>query len=271
MTNRGTATREFRRELRHAVEVAAEALALAIGRQGAADVTSKGERDIVTATDIAVEDAVRDLLARALGIAVVGEERGGVAPADGSPYWLVDPICGTRNFASGIPLYCVNLVLVEGGEVVVAAVGDPTTGAVACAERGRGAWVVANGGFRPLTAGDESGTIVIEDGKSTGNQREHAARFFAAAVRADRWDVRALGTTPPLLYLASGRVSACVEFEVPALHVAAGSLLVGEAGGRCTDLDGRPWSVRSTSLLAAATLELHAELLRLVWATAAGS
>jgi fructose-1,6-bisphosphatase/inositol monophosphatase family enzyme len=69
----------------------------------------------VTATDVAVEDAVRTMVGGAVGSLVVGEERGGEPPADGAPYWVVDPICGTRNFASGVPLYSINLALVEGG------------------------------------------------------------------------------------------------------------------------------------------------------------
>jgi myo-inositol-1(or 4)-monophosphatase len=96
--------------------------ALAIARRGigAEDITEKDGRDLVTVTDVAVEDAVRGIVADALGFSVIGEERGGEASADSSPYWLVDPICGTRNFASGIPLYCVNLALVEGDEVNLA-------------------------------------------------------------------------------------------------------------------------------------------------------
>ena len=135
-------------------------------------------------TDVAVEDAVRGIVTDALGLSVIGEERGGEASADGSPYWLVDPICGTRNFASGIPLYCVNLALVEGDEVTVAVVGDPATGEIDVAERGRGAWELKDGARHQLTTSDESRTIVIEDGKSKDSRREQAARFTAAATRA---------------------------------------------------------------------------------------
>ena len=100
----------------------------------------------MTATDTAVEDAIRDIVEGASPHPVVGEERGGEAPADGSPYWLLDPICGTRNFASGIPLHCVNLALVEGGQISLAAVGDASVGEVLVAERGRGAWAIGHDG-----------------------------------------------------------------------------------------------------------------------------
>jgi myo-inositol-1(or 4)-monophosphatase len=252
------------REAHQAIDAVSRALALAGARAGARDVRVKGGRDLVTATDVAVEDAVRDLLAGGRALPVVGEERGGDAPADGSPYWVLDPICGTRNFASGTPLYCVNLALVEGGQVTASAVGDPSTGEILVAERGRGAWALANGStHRRLAASAESRTIVVEDGKSAGARREHAARFTADAIRADRWDFRSLGTTLALPYVAAGRVSAYVVFVATSTHTAAGSLLVAESGGTVSDVDGRPWTLRSDSIVASATADLHGELLRL--------
>jgi myo-inositol-1(or 4)-monophosphatase len=254
----------FRRETVVGIGAVERALELVRRSVGSKDIASKGTRDLVTATDVAVEDAVRDILHDALGVPVIGEERGGEASADGSPYWLVDPICGTRNYASGIPLYCVNLALVESDQVTVAVVGDPSTGEIAVAERGRGAWSLKDGARCRLTASHESRTIVIEDGKSKGARREHAARFTAAAIRADRWDFRSLGTTLALPYLAAGRVSAYVVFWVSAIHAGAGSLLVTEAGGTLSDVDGHPWTIHSDSLVAGATPDLHRELLDLI-------
>ena len=257
----------LRAETRQAIDAVSRALAIAAARAGAHDVTVKSGRDLVTATDIAVEDAVRSLLGGTCGLPVVGEERGGHAPADGSGYWVLDPICGTRNFASGTPLYCVNLALVEGGRVTASTVGDPSTGEILVAERGRGAWALADGVHRRLAANAGSRTIVVEDGKSAGARREHAARFTADAIRADRWDFRSLGTTLALPYVAAGRVSAYVVFVVTSTHTAAGSLLVAEAGGTVSDTDGRPWTLQSDSIVASGTRDLHHELLQLARAT----
>jgi myo-inositol-1(or 4)-monophosphatase len=128
---------EFRAETLVAVEAVEAALGLARARAGADEVTLKGVRDVVTATDLAAEDAIRRSIGERLGIPVVGEEAGG--DRSGSSYWLVDPICGTRNYASRIPLYCVNVALVESGHVTIGVVGDPS-GEILVAERGRGAW-----------------------------------------------------------------------------------------------------------------------------------
>jgi myo-inositol-1(or 4)-monophosphatase len=157
----------------------------------------------------------------------------------------------------------VNLALVEGNAITVAVVGDPATGEMYVAERGRGAWALKDGTRHQLTTGDESLTILVEDGKSKGRRREHAAQFTAAAIRADRWDFRSLGTTLALPYLATGRISAYVVFWVSAIHAGPGSLLVTEAGGIVSDIDGRPWTIRSDSLLAGATPCLYNELLDL--------
>ena len=253
---------EYRRETRAGIEAVVRALHLARNGLGRSDVTSKGGRDLVTATDVAVEDAVRAILTDAVGAAVVGEERGGET-ADRSTHWLVDPICGTRNFASGMSLYCVNLALVEDDQITVAVVGDPSTSEIHVAERGGGAWALKDGRRRALRTSDESRTIVIEDGRSTGDRRDRAAHFVARAIRADRWDFRLLGTTLSLAYLAAARVSAYVLFLGSSVHTAAGTLLVTEAGGRLTDIEGHPWTIHSDSLLATATPNLHTQLLHL--------
>lgn len=249
-----------RPETQLAIKAVQRGLAVATAGIGRAEVTHKGDRDLVTATDIAAEDEVRRVLRSGASAPVVGEERGGEPPADGSPYWLLDPICGTRNFASGIPLYAVNLALVEEGRVTVAVIGDPSTGEINVAETGSGAWALSDGTRRPLRVNGESRVLDVADGKAAGARRDRAARFTSAALTADRWDFRALGSTLALAYVAAGRISAYVLFLGHGLHTAAGCLLVTEAGGDVTDINGRPWTIHSDSVLAAADAGLHHEL-----------
>jgi myo-inositol-1(or 4)-monophosphatase len=253
----------FRPETRVAIDAVRHAIELTREGIGAAGITSKGGRDLVTATDITVEDALRATVSHARGAPVLGEERGGEAPSDGRAYWVVDPICGTRNYASGVPLHCVNLALVEAGHVAIAVVGDASGREIHVAERGRGAWTLRGDAHYPLAASDGSRTIAVEDGKSSGARRERAARFIAAAIRADRWDFRSFGTTLALPYVAAGRISAYVLFHASSIHTAAGSLLVTEAGGSLSDIDGKPWTLRSDSIVAAADATLHQQLIEL--------
>jgi myo-inositol-1(or 4)-monophosphatase len=255
----------FRRETTVAIEAVERALDLTRRGVGADELTMKAARDLVTATDIAVEDAIRRAFGETLGHSVLGEERGGEARVDDSSYWLVDPICGTRNFASGIPLYCVNVAFVEDQEVAIAVVGDPSTEEIHVAERGKGAWALQGGERDRLTVSDASDTVVIEDSHADpiSDRRERAASAVASAIRAFRWDIRALSTTLALAYVAAGRVAAYVLFWTSALHAGAGSLLAAEAGAIVSDIDGRPWTLESDSIVASATPDLHRDLLDL--------
>jgi len=237
--------------------------ALEMAREGSGQVHVKEGRDVVTDTDVAIEDMIRAELTEAFGLPVIGEERGGEVPRN-KPHWLVDPICGTRNYASGIPLYSVNVALVEHGEVSISVVGDGSTGAIYQAERERGAWRVGDVPQQLFTS-DSSLTIDFEAWPNQGPSRDRAALLAAAAIQANHWDIRFLSTTLSLAYVASGRLAACVLFASPGrVHVAAGTLLVSEAGGTVSDFDDRPWTPGSNSLLCSATQGLHQDLVELV-------
>lgn len=253
----------FRIEILAGVQAAHRGLELADSRIGAGEISPKEGRDVVTASDVAVEELVRRLLHESVGQPVVGEEQGGARPTDGSGYWLVDPICGTRNYASGLPVYCLNLAFIEGNEVVAAIVAAPSPAEIVIAERDRGAWLVNGDQLHRTTVSAVSQTIVLEDDKVEGARRTRAAAFSAAAISADRWDMRSFGTTLSLAYLAAGRIAACALLSTSAVHSAAGSLLVAEAGAVLTDIDGHAWTLASSTMLASANQALHDELLAL--------
>src|SRR2546421_4063324 len=144
----------MRPETEAAIRAATISQRIADSRQGGDQITSKGGIDLVTATDVLCEDAIRaELIQSFPECPVIGEERGG-APMEGKPYWLVDPICGTRSFASDIPLYCTNIALVEHGKVVAAGIGAGRTGEILFAEEGTGAWMRTGAGDRRISPGD---------------------------------------------------------------------------------------------------------------------
>jgi myo-inositol-1(or 4)-monophosphatase len=263
----------MRDETRAALAAVDVALTMMRRRAGADQITSKGGRDLVTATDVAVEDGVRaSLLAAFPEWTVVGEERGGedqVRDRPYRPYWLVDPICGTRNFASNLPMYCVNVALVEDGEVTVAAVGDGAAGDRYIAERGNGAYKIVRNGPIPIESSAESLIFSLSGGPNKpGASPARAATFIAAAINADRWDLRMLSSTLSFAYLATGRIAAYMLMDVSSpVHIAAGILLAEEAGATVTDRTGARWTVEKPSILAAASPEMHAEILALLKAT----
>jgi myo-inositol-1(or 4)-monophosphatase len=256
--------------LRHETEVAIRAAGIAQkiadSRVGADGITSKGGIDLVTHTDLACEDAIRsELLLAFPDWPVIGEEREGT-PQRGKPYWLVDPICGTRSFASNIPLYCSNIALVEDGEVTLASVGIGTTGEILWAEKGRGAHMRKDGADRPIAA-EESSNIVWIDGSTP-----HAANTVRQTILSNRWFVWKFSSTLSYAYAACGRIAAAIQFSsrtevqpMGSVHTAAGCFISREAGAIVTDLeDGGPWQLGTRSHLIAATPKIHRELSEIV-------
>jgi myo-inositol-1(or 4)-monophosphatase len=246
--------------------VAASAVraALTLAQQGPGTVRDKPgrRRDVVTDADVAVEDLLRARLEGETGIAVVGEERGG-QPREDRPYWMVDPICGTRNFASGIPFYAVNVCLVEDQTISLAAVGDGSTGSVLVAEKGRGAFALLEAGDQALAVAPSSTTVAVGVWPQERSARAQAALLAATLLAEDRFDLRVFASTLGLAYLAQGRIGADVYFAASPLHFGAGALVAAEAGARVSELDGSSWSVHSTNLLASSNDEIHATLLGL--------
>ncbi|MGE3269491.1 MAG: inositol monophosphatase [Chloroflexota bacterium] len=256
----------MRPETRAALAAVDAGLKLMRRRAGADQITSKGGRDLVTATDVAVEDAVRaSLLSAFPDWTVVGEERGGEDQVGDRPYWLVDPICGTRNFASNVPLYACNIALVENGEVTVSAVGDGGTGERYVAERGQGAYLMERNGPHPIQASGDSLVVSLSPGTTKVDMHvDIGADFIYAAIKANRWDLRMLSSTISLPYVASGRLAAYLLLEVSSpVHIAAGALLCEEAGALVTSTSGERWTVAHNSILAAPE-PIHADILSLI-------
>lgn len=257
----------YKRELEAAI--AAVRAGLLVARTRAEENTrvhAKTGVDIVTDADVAAEDAIRHaLLQRCPEILLVGEERGGTPSVDGAPYWLIDPICGTRNYASQLGLYATNLALVADGKVQVAVVGDGVNGRIYAMQRGQAAFLVREP-ERPILRA-RAGTVLALDlaGKPPFSGSSQAVgRLIATMIADGGYHLRMLGTTLPFAKLASGDIAGLMMIAAgPAdpLHTAAGCALAEAAGAIVTDGVGNPWTLDRASLVAAATPELHAFLL----------
>jgi myo-inositol-1(or 4)-monophosphatase len=256
-----------RPEIRAALAAVRAGLAVAQRRTGADRIQAKDGIDIVTDADVAAEQAIRAVLAEQCPqLPIVGEEGGESVPHSGA-YWLVDPICGTRNYASQLPLYCTNVALIEDGVATIAVVGDGGTSELHYAERSRGAFRAraAEGDIRLAAS---AGTVIGLELGGKPPYRDPVLGNLVAGLAADgRFYPRLLGTTLGFVKLASGDMAGLILLTDTAdpLHTAAGCLLAEEAGALVTDRAGRPWTLATATLVAAATCELHAELLR--WVT----
>lgn len=251
----------MRAETEAAIHAVSLAIDIADRRVGADEVTSKGGIDLVTATDVAGEDIIRKTLTESFpDTVIVGEERGG-EPEAGKPYWLVDPICGTRPFASDVPLYCTNVALAEDNRVTVAAVALGRCGEILFAEKGKGAWLRKNGVDTPISPASGSNTLWV------GGRGELVANVARAAMLDRRWYVWQFSSSIAYPYLAAGRIAGLIHIapHLSSVHTAAGSFISEEAGARVYDLDkDRDWDLDTRAYLLSATPELHETLLGIV-------
>ncbi|WP_236792569.1 inositol monophosphatase family protein [Amycolatopsis sp. GM8] len=236
--------------------VAREAVAIArriVLDRSPVSFSSKGERDLVTNVDIAVEEAVREFLTRETPeIGILGEEHGRTGPPGGL-WWALDPVDGTANFARGIPLCGVSLGLVDGRRAVVAAIDLPFLGARYAAVEGFGAYagesrIQASAATDLADAVIAIGDFAVGAGAEVKN-RARLALLGELGARAQR--IRMLGTAAiDLAWVAEGKLEAAVILANLPWDTLAGVLLVREAGGLVLDADDAQHTVDSAATIA---------------------
>ncbi len=249
-------------------EIAREAGCLVRGafpRSGLSRVEFKGVVNPVTETDTAAEALILERLRAAFPRhRILAEESGGDDwRAAGPPIWLVDPLDGTNNFAHGFPHVGISLALVEGGEPVVGVVYDPLRDETFTAAAGKGAWL--NG--EPVHV---SGVARLGDGfLATGFPYDRRTAPDNNVGRLDLFLRRSQGVrragaaTLDLAYVACGRFDGFWEIRLKPWDVAAGVLLVREAGGRATDFAGYPDCISGAEIVAS-NGRIHQEMLGVI-------
>ena len=227
-------------------------------------IDKKGTIDLVTDVDVAVERAFRAMIAaRFPDHHVLAEEMGGAAQAPSGPCWIFDPIDGTTNYAHGLPIFCASLALEIDGLAEVAAVYDPTRRELFTAVRGGGAFL--NGRRILVSAARDLVDAMLVTGfpyDVHGRVDEIVGLFgeFVGRARA----VRRLGSAAlDLCYVAAGRMDGFWESDLHAWDIAAGALLVAEAGGRVSGTDGEPFASRNGHVLAS-NGHLHDAMARVI-------
>lgn len=235
-------------------------------------VSFKGATDLVTATDRASERAIQRALARRFpDHGFLGEEGG---RREGAEYrWIVDPLDGTMNFAHGMPYYDVSVALERGGEVLAGAIYDPVLDEMYAAARGHGA--TRNGRkIRVSRRAPLSQTLLatgfssalLDSSKSARNVRREVREQFR---RFNQFCLRARGVRRPgaaaldLAYVACGIFDGFWEGSLKAWDVAAGWVIVEEAGGVVTDFRGRKVDLFNGEFVCS-NGRVHAEMLRVI-------
>lgn len=236
-------------ELRVAIEAAKAAAEISRRYfRGNLVVTTKADRTPVTQADVECEDAIRRIVLEAFPDHGFFGEEGGMSGESSDSLWLVDPIDGTKGFIRQYPFFSTQIALMRGGRLVLGVSSGPMFEELAWAERGQGAWL--NG--EPLRVSEVA--ALSDCALSTGNLRSLAlspAWPALGEIVAEVSRIRGYGDFYHYHLLASGKIEAVVESDVNILDIAALSVIVEEAGGTFTDLQGRSVGLDTTSVLAA--------------------
>lgn len=257
--------REYGRVAEHA---AREAGAVLMEYVGKFHVREKGRADLVTEADVAAQEKVKEIVLGAFPEHVLlGEEAMPGADAKtaavGRFRWVADPLDGTTNYVHGMPHFCVSLALECGGELLAAAIFAPQVNECYTAVRGGGCFL--NGERIRVTAAREPEESLVGIGfpPAAGYDAPDVVGFLN--ILNECQGIRRTGSTAMnMAYVAAGRFDASWNFRTNPWDMAAGALLVAEAGGVVTDIRGDIFSVDGESYFVAATPELHAAFYDLI-------
>ena len=249
---------------------AARALLRDFGEVEQLQVSVKGPGEFVSAADIKAERIIKAELKKARpGYAMLLEESGAEAGSDPRHRWIVDPLDGTTNFLHGIPHFAISIALERDGEIVAGVIYEPIRDEMYWAEKGLGAYV--NDRRLRVSARRHLGEAVIGTGMPFGARADRGiyTATLAAVMRATA-GIRRMGSAAlDLAYVAAGRFDGFWEFGLSPWDIAAGILLVREAGGYLSDMSGGHGMMASGDVLAAND-HLHLPLAALIKETMRG-
>ncbi len=243
-----------------AIEIAREAGQVLLAHCGVG-FELKGDYDLVTAADRASEKLVMKRLRERFPKHGIVAEEGGRAEMDAELRWYVDPLDGTTNFAHGFPLWNVTLALAKRGEVIAGVVYDPLNRELFAAERGAGARL--NGAPIHVSKARSLDDSLLSTGfPSRRRHRSVNIHFYYQLAMLSHGVRRGGSAALDLAFTACGRLEAFWEFGLNPWDMAAGTLLVEEAGGRVSGMRGESLDLHGKYLVADNGL-IHQELLEL--------
>jgi len=254
-----------------AARKAGRSLARDFGEVEQLQVSLKGPANFVSAADHRAEEILFTELSRARpGYGLLMEERGEVKGADATHRWIVDPLDGTTNFLHGIPVFAISIALERDGELVAGLVYNPASNETFMAEKGKGAFL--NDKRIRVAARAELAAAVIGTGIPHSGRPNHELFLKELrAIMAASAGVRRMGAAAlDLAWTAAGRFDGFWEHGLRAWDVAAGIVILREAGAYVTDSAGKDRMLEDGSIVAG-NETIHAKLLKLLKAAGAES
>ena len=224
------------------------------------EVEHKGEIDLVTAVDRESEEKIVRILRRAFPSHGILAEETPPSRGTGGYLWVVDPLDGTTNYSRGFPVFCVSIALAHRGSLLVGAIYNPVLDEIFTATRGGGARLngrrVQVSGQEDLDKGFLATGFPYDIRRSRRNNLDHFTRFATRCLAIRRAGSAALD----LAGVACGRFDGFWELKLKPWDLAAGILLVTEAGGRVTSLAGQVWTLKQADVVASNNL-VHEQML----------
>jgi myo-inositol-1(or 4)-monophosphatase len=225
-------------------------------------VTHKGRGNVVTNVDLLSEALlVTSLRQEFPSLGILSEETNSVLRGNADLFWVVDPLDGSRNYASGVPIFSVSIALATKADVLLGVTYDPTRGELFTAERGKGAYL--NG--QRIHVSQKRTLKEALPGMDMGYEDDRArlALQMVTALWPGMQSLRVMGSsTLGLCYAAAGRLDIYFHHNLAPWDMASGIVLVKEAGGTITDKQGSPITLFSGTVIAS-NAAIHADFLRL--------
>lgn len=218
-------------------------------------ISKKGTSNFVTNADVRTEKFLQKELSKARpDFGFLLEEAGNIPGKDPEHRWIIDPLDGTSNFIHAVPYFCISIGLerMRGGksEIIAGVIYDPIHNEMFMAEKGKGATLNGRRIVVSQRSEMEDALLVLGNPKLSAKENKDTFRLLDTLLNS-KATVRHFGATAlDLAYIAAGRLDACWYYSIQPWDIAAGMLLVQEAGGVVTTFDGEPINTHSGSLLA---------------------
>jgi len=261
-----TTCKELDKIEKTALQASAEAAKVLQKYTKTGQIFEKGSsHNLVTSADLEAQEVIQNRIRNVFpSHSFYGEEGDERDSLDSEHLWLIDPLDGTTNYAHGIPVYCTSLAYARAGEVLFGCVYDPNLKELFTAKAGGGAFL--NGSPISVSARGSLKESVVATGfyYDRGAIMRRTLASIEALFSSGLRGIRRLGSAAiDVCWTAAGRIDGFFEYKISPWDFAAGMLIAGEAGGICTDTEGKKLSLKSKSIVVSNPL-IHRDLLRVL-------